>query len=745
MAMRYCVKCGEAVLDGQRFCKRCGAPIRAEMPVPSENGGDDEASDEKTPEHPMEEREEVPSVDETLRMEGTLADQTSNAGSAGDDSEHRYRHRNKAIIIAAVLLAILAGAMGGVVLYFGDGLDSIQSIFSPPDGETTSLSRNVRIVPKMADGSTPQHYFVRVKRAVDVSGNEIDVSSTPTIEVTDGTGFVPEDLIAGLPDGNYTFEIETNKGTTELSQTDLSENGKGEAGEAVEVTGGGSATDFDELPPKTADDLFLEKIEELESAYGESKIRVTEASSAQGGYCYGYASGLAFAELIDFGDGVERLVVIYYDGDGQEDPKYSDYHLQVWEYDGEAKGLRCVYGENGSAPLMDGTLEESLVDYSSSLTIYSTKDASILNYGYTISFSSTQTYVGIAENGSFGLIHNIETVGDVVDTRVVRRYLVDGVEVNDEEYQNIQKSIGIVSNDVTLRWCYLIESYTSESEAKDGMRPSNSVEQNNSEFYVYPGEMVQQVKDTKKLLQDRIDGRGSAQDGTDAEAAVAREITETVEVPTFYTGYDKSDGMERHTWGYLEITGGASDDVLSAINETLHNEYEEVKGESVDKSEPNTGEGDCTAYRSLLTCGRDGLLGTCVMQYRTNWGAHGSIQTNGHIYDLSSGEELDPWEVAGMSKSELDNAAVEAVASYAMDNPGNIVYTTEAEAQNDAREVLGSCEYLLTNDGIVISLSPYAMGYPYQDITNKIVVWTFDDPALVGTNVAGQFSLDFWD
>ena len=229
---------------------------------------------------------------------------------------------------------------------------------------------------------------------------------------------------------------------------------------------------------------------------------------------------------------------------------------------------------------MDGTLEESLVDYSSSLTIYSTKDASVLNYGYTISFSSTQAYVGIAENGSFGLIHSIETVGDLVGTRVVRRYLVDGVEVSDEEFQDIQKSMGIVSNDVTPRWCHLIGSYTSESEAKGGMKPSNSVEQNNSEFYVYPREMVQQVEDTKKLLQDRIGGRGSAQDDADAEAVVAREITETVEVPTFYTGYDKSDGTERHTWGYLEITEGASDDVLSAINETLHDEYEDVKGGS---------------------------------------------------------------------------------------------------------------------------------------------------------------------
>ncbi len=288
-------------------------------------------------------------------------------------------------------------------------------------------------------------------------------------------------------------------------------------------------------------------------------------------------------------------------------------------------------------------------------------------------------------------------------------------------------------------------SYTSESEAKGGMKPSNSVEQNNSEFYVYPREMVQQVEDTKKLLQDRIGGRGSAQDDADAEAVVAREITETVEVPTFYTGNDKSDGTARHTWGYLEITEGASDDVLSAINETLHDEYEDVKGGSVDKSESNTGEGDCTVYRSLLTCGRDGFLGMCVMQYRTNWGAHGWIGASGHIYDLSSGEELEPWEVTGMSKSELDNAAVEAVASYAMNNPGNIVYTSEAEAQNDVREVLSSCEYLLTNDGIVISLSPYAMGYPYQDITSKIVVWAFDDPSLVGTNVADQFNLDFWD
>ena len=254
--------------------------------------------------------------------------------------------------------------------------------------------------------------------------------------------------------------------------------------------------------------------------------------------------------------------------------------------------------------------------------------------------------------------------------------------------------------------------------------------------------MVQQVYDTMEALQDGLSGEQSTQDDEEATEVAVEEVTETVEVPTFTTGYDKSDGVDQATWGYLVLTDGASDEVMSKINEALRKEYEDVKQETVSLKSFTGDSGECTSYRSLLTCNRDGLLGTYTEQYRTNWGPHGWTKASGHIFDLSTGEELEPWEVAGMSESELDDTAVEVIVSYAMDNPGLTAYASEEEARSDARGILENCEYLLTNDGIVVSLPEYSMRYSYAEGSLKIVIWAFDDPSLVGTNVMSQFTVD---
>lgn len=220
------------------------------------------------------------------------------------------------------LLVVLV-AMGSA-LYFSGGLPFL----GPRQAEKQPLSRNVRLVPKAADGSMPLHYFVRIKRAVDTTGGEIDVSSAPVIEVSGDGGFNPGDLIAGLPEGSHTFEIEIDEETFELPSLDLAENGEGESGEAFEVGPYEEAPAAEEDVPQTADEWFLDKIEELQDSYGMQAIQVVE-NPRYPDYHLAYASGLAFAELIDFGDGVERLVVIYYVGSTSDTPRYSDYYLEI--------------------------------------------------------------------------------------------------------------------------------------------------------------------------------------------------------------------------------------------------------------------------------------------------------------------------------------------------------------------------------------------------------------------------------
>ena len=52
MAMRYCTNCGAGVADGQRFCRKCGTPVRTNWPVLSESvesaGNSESPDDEQT-------------------------------------------------------------------------------------------------------------------------------------------------------------------------------------------------------------------------------------------------------------------------------------------------------------------------------------------------------------------------------------------------------------------------------------------------------------------------------------------------------------------------------------------------------------------------------------------------------------------------------------------------------------------------------------------------------------------------
>lgn len=781
--MRFCTQCGAQLEEGQRFCKKCGAPVRvgeSTLTASMTNVGGDAISDVDAPAEaegtmcsengstPVGETlqvkevfqaEQGPQVEIPTRVEHAapspmLSDKSSEAGRVEDAPEEqpparKRKGKGKLIAIIVVLLVVISGAAGGAMLYFSGKLPFLQ----PQQAEALPLSRNVRLVPKAADGSSPLHYFVRVKRAVDTAGNEVDVSLAPELEVTGSTGFIPNDLIADLPDGTYTFEVETEGEIFELSPVDLGENGTGEGEGPIEIqqeasteagaTEEASADEVGEETLKTADELFLEKIEELKDEFGEPEVKVAELPDEQANKHLAYASGLSFAQFIDFGDNVERLVAIYLDPNIQGAPKYSDYYVEVWEFDKKNHKLVCSYGENGSAPLSDGSLNEdesaSFVNFAINSTDYKT----VLSYSSSKDFYINESYVGIRSDGNFGLIHNIVTEPHTEGSTLLRTYYVDGYEKSGDEVADAEKSVYGHMEITKYRWYQLTWSYPTQEEAQTGLRPQVIDGLNEGDYY-FPGDLVAQVGDTVETLQGRVGEADSRQESADASKIAAAEVTEVVEISTFYSGTDESEGTERYTWGYLELTDGAEDEVLASINAVLQDEYEDVKRETANWKPSTAINGECTSYRSLLTCDRDGLLGTCVMQYRTKWGAHGSSEAHGHIFDLSSGKELSPWEVAGMSEAELDDAAVKAIASYVMDNPGSIAYTSEVEAKNDARAAIEGCEYLLTNDGIVVSLQAYAMHYPYQDVTNKIVVWAFDDSSMVGTNVADQFDIDFW-
>ncbi|MEN2599531.1 hypothetical protein, partial [Acinetobacter baumannii] len=55
----------------------------------------------------------------------------------------------------------------------------------------------------------------------------------------------------------------------------------------------------------------------------------------------------------------------------------------------------------------------------------------------------------------------------------------------------------------------------------------------------------------------------------------------------------------------------------------------------------------------------------------TNWGPHGWAEIDGFVFDLKTGAEVSPWEVAGVSQAELEEVAVDAIVTYVQGHPGS--------------------------------------------------------------------------
>ena len=175
--------------------------------------------------------------------------------------------------------------------------------------------------------------------------------------------------------------------------------------------------------------------------------------------------------VIDFGDGVERLVVIYYDGDNQGTPNYSNYYLEVWEYDTETTELVCVCGENQASPLSTSSFDES----AGTLSIRANKDKTVIKYESFVDLSSVELYLSLPNDDS-AFIHYIETTGKTEGTTVVRTSRVDGREVSEEELNEITSAIYGNWKFDTYRWYSLTEYYDSETEAQGGLKPDDAAE-----------------------------------------------------------------------------------------------------------------------------------------------------------------------------------------------------------------------------------------------------------------------------
>lgn len=110
------------------------------------------------------------------------------------------------------------------------------------------------------------------------------------------------------------------------------------------------------------------------------------------------------------------------------------------------------------------------------------------------------------------------------------------------------------------------------------------------------------------------------------------------------------------------------------------------------------------------------------------------------VFDLETGDEVDAWEVAGITKDELDAAAVDAVAAYVRANPSMAGYDSDEELRAAAQQVVDEAVYFVTDEGVTVFLPEYAMGYSFADGAKELVAVPFGD-AEVGSDVSSKYFL----
>ena len=148
-----------------------------------------------------------------------------------------------------------------------------------------------------------------------------------------------------------------------------------------------------------------------------------------------YISGLAFARIVDFGDGEDRLVVSYYDPSGDssaDEPGGSpeSYPVEVWEYDGAAGGLNLAH--SGYSQL------EGQNSYCSCIMFANTAEGGVSLYEREGTWggpdaSYAETLYSAVGDGTFGPVAQLYTESSFVNGEYATSYRIDGGDAPEEQ------------------------------------------------------------------------------------------------------------------------------------------------------------------------------------------------------------------------------------------------------------------------------------------------------------------------
>lgn len=314
---RYCTRCGTPLTREKRFCTSCGFPVDS---ISSEMG----------------------------KADGS--ERKSNRGSQGW----------RVLGVVSLSLALLVIGVGIFALVNG-GIDATLARLLPqPEAESVvatcefgslgsvKVAESTRVVPQISEEiSSASSYRVRIKQADDSSGAFVRVDDLPILSVTGTEGFSLADF-GSLVSGVYYLSIESESGTVlDLPPLALADSDSLEVlPEELDVSMPADVASDSVLTRRGKYGTYLDMLETLVKSYGEPSLTVMRLNDEQH---LVWVAGVSYAGLVDFGDGAERLVVMYCldggfarsdiveieEGASAVDfgPAAGDYCIEIYEYD----------------------------------------------------------------------------------------------------------------------------------------------------------------------------------------------------------------------------------------------------------------------------------------------------------------------------------------------------------------------------------------------------------------------------
>lgn len=729
----FCTNCGKELKPGAKFCTTCGCPVDADdagetKVVSSPDETSVVSPDTTTVSEPAAETTvipEPPAAPEHDREADTAAavasfDDVESASAPAyaapapvppaPAGEAPKKKGHGALIIGIVaLIAVLA--VGGALYVRLHGLPGSAQTAYTADAPA-QVSAKTRVRPKDANGKEMSAYVAYLV-STKGTGDAASISTTPyRYEGTDDSGFTLEDF-GDVEDGDYTLVIVDNSDSGSSARYDVPvhyEHDNPKAPESLDPEPPAPSADDIQAAATTTDartdeqkaaDLYLAKCREYIDKYGKATLTHYDYVDL--------ASGLAVARLMDFdGDGTDELLLAYdtvpapsgSSFDYGSDQK-SAYKVEVWAYkDGK---ISKVYDEPD--------------------TVLSADDGSLFVQITTL--DGTETCVSTRTQDS----------DENTSSDVFRNYAFDGDEF-DVALETASRSEQGGSNTV-----FTVDGQ--EVSLDDELAASKRVQQSDcfwllaSTYFQNSPDVSQTVSDTNATL-DELKSRSEGNAATTVAATSEQAYTsESVDKSyTIVNPYSPSS-TQGVMWSYPQFSkvDGSTDAALDALNAQLAKACEDDA--NLGKAwGPASGAMMVDDHQDLCASINGSIASVFSARDETGGGAHGTDESFGTFYDLSTGKAVDATTALNMSAEDLQAKGVAGINAFLAKNPSDLGVSAD-----DISKMAGEQDrYVRDEKGTFIITRSYELG-SYAFGSHRIYVMANDpaNNAIVGTEVADNY------